>query len=155
LKGDTLYEAVWECRFPRRQTVEEELLTLRALAPDMIEDLHSLFKEAVTDSLAKILGEDEARTLVMLIAGTEFESPPVVFAALDSILREGSRILKDAIVEEFRTNVHLLSEKVKRGSFAGLERNESHERLQPRPKEVASSYDVKTYILSMSFGLGN
>jgi hypothetical protein len=96
----------------------------------MIEDLHSLFKEAVTDSFTNILGENEARALVMLIAGTEFESPPVVFAALDSILHEGSRILKDAIVEEFRANVHLLLEKVKRGSFAGHEQNRSHERLR-------------------------
>jgi len=84
----------------------------------MIEDLHSLFKEAVTDSLTSILGEDEARALVMLIAESEFESPSVVFAALDSILHEGSHILKDAVVEEFRANVHLLLEKVKRGLFA-------------------------------------
>jgi len=87
----------------------------------MMEDLHSLFNEAMTDSLAAILGEDEARALVMLIAETEFKSPSVVYAALDSILHEGSKILKDAIVEEFRANVHLLLEKAKRGVFAGHE----------------------------------
>ncbi|MGD0318815.1 MAG: hypothetical protein ABSB56_03870 [Nitrososphaerales archaeon] len=44
MKGDTLYEAVWECRFPRRQTVEEELVALQALAPDMAEDPYFLFE---------------------------------------------------------------------------------------------------------------
>lgn len=132
MKGEVLYEEVWECRLPRRQTLEEELLTLQALAPDMIEDLHSLFKEAVTDSLANILGWDEARALVKLLAETEFESPSVVFAALDSFLHEGSQILKDAIVKEFRANVHLLLEKVKRSLYANHERASSHNRPQER-----------------------
>lgn len=117
VKRRTLYEEVWERRSPKRQTLEEELLTLQVLAPDMIEDLHSLFKEAVTDSLANTLEENEARALVMLIAGTNFESPYQVFAALDSILHEGSHILKDAIFEEFRTSVHLLLEKVERATI--------------------------------------
>lgn len=95
----------------------------------MIEDLCSLFKEAVTDSLASILGENEARAVVILIAGTNFESPSGVFATLDSIFQEGSQFLRRAIVEEFRANVHLLLEKAKRGLFAGNEQDRSHERL--------------------------
>jgi hypothetical protein len=113
-KARTLYEEIWECRFPKRQTIEEDLLSLQALTPDMAEDLHSLFKEAVTDSLASILGQNEARALVKQIAGTDFESPYSVFGALDSILHGGSQILRDAIVEEFRVNVHLLLEKTER-----------------------------------------
>ena len=113
-KPRTLYEEIWECRFPKKQTIEEDLLSLQVLAPDMVEDLHSLFKEAVTDSLARILGENEARALTRQIAGTDFESPYNVFRALDSILHEGSRILRDAIVEEFRVNVHMLLEKTER-----------------------------------------
>jgi hypothetical protein len=110
----TLYEEVWGCRFPKRQTIEEDLLALQILAPDMIGDLHSLFKEAVTDSLANILGQKEARVLMRRMARTNFESPYTVFAALDSILRGSSQILRDAIVEEFRVNVHLLLEKTER-----------------------------------------
>jgi hypothetical protein len=113
-KTKTLYEEIWECRFPKKQTIEEDSLSLQVLAPDMVEDLHSLFEEAVTDSLARILGENEARVLTRQIAGTDFESPYSVFRALDSILHEGSRILKDAIVEEFRVNVHMLLEKTER-----------------------------------------
>lgn len=113
-RARTLYEEVWECRLPKRQTVEEDLLSLQVLAPDMTEDLHTLFKEAVTDSLANILGQSEARTLMRLMARTNFESPYMVFEALDSILHGGSKILRDTIVEEFRVNVHLLLEKTKR-----------------------------------------
>jgi len=113
-KGMTLYEEVWECRSPRRQTLEEELFTLQALAPDTIEDLHRLFKKTVIDSLVSILGENGARAVVILTAGTNFESPSEVYAALDSIFQEGSQFLRRAIIKEFRTNLHLLLEKVEK-----------------------------------------
>jgi hypothetical protein len=114
VKGKTFYEEVWECRFPKSQTVEEELFDLQALAPDMIEDLRSLFKEAVADPTVKLLGKDEAVALAKLIAETDLGNPPQVFTALDSTLHEGSRIIKDAVVEEFRVKVHQLLEKVRR-----------------------------------------
>jgi hypothetical protein len=113
-KVRTLYEEIWECRFPKRQTVEEDLLALQVLAPDMAEDLHCLFKEAVTDTLASILGQNEARSLMRQLARTDFESPYSVFEELDSILHGGSKVLRDAIVEEFRVNVRLLLEKTER-----------------------------------------
>ena len=113
-KARTLYEDIWECRLPKRHTVEEDLLSLQALAPDMAEDLHSLFKEAVTYSLVGILGANEARALVRQIAGTDLESPYAVFETLDSFLHGGSQTLRNAIVEEFRVNVHLLLEKTER-----------------------------------------
>lgn len=119
-------DQVRECPSSRRQTLEEELHTLQALAPDMIEDLRSIFEEAVTDSLANILEENEARALIILMGGTEFGSPHDVFAALDSILHDGSQILKGAITGEFRASVHLLLEKVKRNLVADP-------RLQPTP----------------------
>ncbi len=116
----TLYEEVWECRFPRRQTIEEDLLALQALAPDRIEDLRVLFKEAVTYSLANLLGDREARSLVRKIEETSFNSPPDLFATLDSLLHEGSKALRAAITEEFRLNVHLLLEKTQRNLTTGL-----------------------------------
>ena len=113
-KARTLYEEIWECSLPKRQTIEEDLLSLQSLTPDMVEDLHSLFKEAVIDSFANTLGRNEARALMRLMARTDFENPPEVFMALDSILKEGSQILRDAIVEAFRGNMHLLVEKTER-----------------------------------------
>lgn len=80
----------------------------------MAVDLYSLFKEAVTDSLANILGENEARALMRLTAGTDFGSPDQVYEALDSIFHEGAQILRKTIVEEFSTGVHLLLEKAER-----------------------------------------
>lgn len=114
VKGRTLYEEVWECRFPRRLTIEEELLSLRELDPHLAEDLHSLFNEAVTDSLANIMEESGARALVRWMGETSFESPTKVYAALDSIFLEGSQVLKTAIAEQFRINVHQLLEKCER-----------------------------------------
>ncbi len=116
MSGRTLFEEVWECRFPRRQTIEEDLLALQTLAPDRIEDLRALFKEAVTYSLARLLGDKEARALVRSTGEASFESPPDMFATLDSRLHEGSQVLKAAITEEFRLNLHLLLEKIERNT---------------------------------------
>jgi hypothetical protein len=110
----TLYEEVWEGRSSRKQTLEEELLTLQALAPDIIEDLRPLFKEAVINSLTHILGENGAKAVVRLTAGTNFESPNEVFAALDLIFQEGTQFLRHAIVEEFRANLHRLLKRVEK-----------------------------------------
>lgn len=44
MKGETLYEAVWECRFPRKQAIEEEVVAPQALTPDMAEDPYFLFE---------------------------------------------------------------------------------------------------------------
>ena len=129
MKGRLLYEEAWERRFPIRQTTEEDLRALQALAPVMVEDLYSLFKEAVTDSLVDVLGENEARVLMRLIVGTNFESPDQVYEALDSIFHGGAQILRKAIVEEFSASVHLLLEKAEReaAQFVGQSGGELHE----------------------------
>lgn len=106
-----------ECRrweWNREQKLEEELRTLQALIPDITKDIHTIFQEAVTDSLWNMLPENEARALSLLIGGNILGSPCDVYSALDSILLGGSQILKDAISEEFCANVHLLMEKVER-----------------------------------------
>src|SRR5208337_4646317 len=122
-KGVTLYEETWERRFPRRQTIEEELFALQAIAPVMVEDLHFLFEEAVTDSLANILGDNGARALMRLIAGTNLGSPDQVYEALDSIFHEGAQVLKRAIVEEFSAKLHLLLEKAERDCSQAMNKN--------------------------------
>jgi hypothetical protein len=134
MRRRTLYQEVWECRFPKRQTIEEELLTLQAIAPDMAEDLYSLFEEAVTDSLANILEESGARALVRLMGEANIESPSEVFAILDSIFHEGSSTLKSAITEEFRMNVHLLLKKVERNLVA-----DSRRLIVPMPRRLAAT----------------
>lgn len=106
--------------YNRNQTLEEELCTLQAFIPGITDDIRSIFKEAVTDSLWSMLPEREARALLRLIGETGFESPNDVYEGLDSILRGGSQILKNAIGEEFHASVHMLIEKVERGFAAGV-----------------------------------
>ena len=118
----TLFEEVWECRLPKRQTLEADLFTLQGLAPDRLEELNSLFKKAVTDCLANLLDENEASALVILMGEANFETPQKAYETLDSILQGGSQILKSAIVEEFRASVHLLlkKEEVTLASASGI-----------------------------------
>jgi hypothetical protein len=134
MKGRKLNEEVWECQFPKRLTVEEELLTLQAIAPDMVEDLYSLFEQAVADSLANILEESGAKALVKLMEESNIESPPEVFATLDSIFHEGSKTLKSAITEEFHIGVHLLLEKLERSLAA-----ESHHLIAPISRRLTAT----------------
>jgi hypothetical protein len=118
LKGRTLYEEVWECRFPKKLTIEEVLLSLNVLDPHLAEDIHSLFSEAVADSLANVLEESGARALMRLIGKPDFEGPTEVYEVLDSVLKEGSEVLKTAIVEEFCASLQLLLEKFERNLAA-------------------------------------
>ena len=113
----TLYGEVTAGRGYRKVSAEEELLTLWALDVKLADDLCSLFEEAVTDSLAELLGVGGARTMAMLIGAKSFESPRKVSETLDAVFHEGSEILKNAIAEEFRANVHLLCEKMKKNSI--------------------------------------
>jgi hypothetical protein len=109
MNGPTLYEEVWEGR--RNSPLENEMQTPQVFVPEMIDDLQTIFKEALGDALARVLDQNEARALMLYLAGTSLQ-PDEVFAALDSMLREGSEILKDAIVEEYHTNAHVLLKKM-------------------------------------------
>ena len=120
------FEEVWEgqetdeggvrrWKWRRGLTLEEELLSLQVLAPDLVEDAQTIFKEAVSDTLANVLTEDEAIALIILLGGVDLGSPREVYEALDSILHRGSGIIKSALAEEFRISVHLLLEKLERG----------------------------------------
>jgi hypothetical protein len=113
----TLYGEVTAGHGYRRVSAEEELLTLWALDVNLADDLRSLFEEAVTDSLAEVLGTGGARTMAMLIGAKSFESPRRVSEALDAVFHEGSEVLKRTIAEEFRANLHLLCEKMKKNSI--------------------------------------
>lgn len=121
------------------QTLEEELRTLQAVMPGITEDVRSIFKEAVTDSLWNTLSLSEARALLRLIGEGGFENPCEVYSELDSILRGGSQILKNAIREEFRTNVHLLTEKAEKGSAADLSFRKRDSRQDLGPAESWAS----------------
>lgn len=130
------------------QIVEEELLTLQALKPELTEDLPLLFEEAVTDSLADTLGENEARALVILMGVTDFGSPAKVFQVLDTFFHGESSILKDAITKEFHMNVRLLSKKVKRGFLSRDWTRRRIQRMSRRWGRTSSILFVSPYWVS-------
>jgi len=90
------------------QTLEEEILTLDSLEPDMMARLPSLFSRSVIDSLISILGESSGEALIRRIGDERLMSPAEVYESLDKVLRSGSEILKVAIREDFRVRVHRL-----------------------------------------------
>ena len=98
----------------RRQSLENDLLTLWTLDIRLSEDIRLILEEAVIDSLAEDLGEAGARTMAKRMGASTFETPLKVSQVLDSVFGEGSEVLKRDIAERFRLGVHLLVEKMKR-----------------------------------------
>jgi hypothetical protein len=90
------------------QTLEEELFTLHVLLPSLVEELSSLFSESVFTSVTSILGEDLGEALIRGIGDESLVDPAKTYERLDSLLQDGSEILKAAIREEFRVKVHRL-----------------------------------------------
>jgi len=90
------------------QTLEEEILTVSSLAPDMIARLPSLFSDSVVDSVTNILGDGPGEALVRSIGEECLMSPEETYERLDSVFHAGSEILKSAIREDFRVRVHRL-----------------------------------------------
>lgn len=90
------------------QTLEEELFTLHTITPSLVRELPSLFSESVVTSVTSILGEDSGDALIRGIGDECLADPTEVYEKLDSLLQDGSEILKAAIREEFRVKVHRL-----------------------------------------------
>ncbi|HXW37907.1 MAG TPA: hypothetical protein VEJ36_08425 [Nitrososphaerales archaeon] len=102
-----------------REKLEEDIMDLQALVPTIGEFLPTLFKEAVSDSLYNSFGDDTAKALMIMIGDTCLERPQEVFPQLDSILHDGSEVLKGAIRAEFGAIVHQLLVRATLGHFSG------------------------------------
>jgi hypothetical protein len=89
-----------------KTSLEEDIVALNSMDPDMVVDLRSIFKEATRDASANILDEPTAQALMFHISNPNLESPYEIMTYLDSLLKEGSGILKAAIMAEFRVRVH-------------------------------------------------
>jgi len=90
------------------QTLDEEILTVNSLAPDMIARLPSLFSDSVVDSVTDILGENSGEALVRSIGEESLRIPEKTYERLDAMLHNGSEVLKAAIREDFRVRLHRL-----------------------------------------------
>ncbi len=87
-------------------SLEEDIMESKSMAPEMIDELHSVFEEATGNALTSILDEPTAKALTFHLRNAGLEGQRGVMAKLDSLLMDGSSILKAAIIEEFRAMVH-------------------------------------------------
>ena len=90
------------------QTLEEEILSVNFLAPDVVSQFPSLFSDSVIDSVTNILGENSSEALIRSLGEERLMSPEETYEGLDSVFHNGSEILKAAIREDFRVRVHRL-----------------------------------------------
>ena len=93
---------------PRKLTLEEEVFSLRELAPEALSQLPLLFAESVVASATQVLGEATGEALVRCIGDNRLKDPTEVYSRLDSFLMGGSDEMKEAIIQAFRSRVHRL-----------------------------------------------
>ena len=87
-------------------TLEEEVFSLREVAPEALKQLPELFAESVVDSAIKVLGEATGEALVRCIGDGRLRDPNEVYSRLEHFLLGGSEEMKDAIIEAFKARVH-------------------------------------------------
>ena len=87
-------------------TLEEEVFSLREVAPETLKQLPDLFAASVVDSAMKVLGEATGEALIRCIGDSRLKAPVEVYARRDSFLMGGSGEMKKAIVEAFRGRAH-------------------------------------------------
>ena len=90
------------------ETIEEEILDLSLLLPDLNQRLPLLFADAALGTISKVLGESTGEALVRRIGDQYLGDPDQVYAGLDESLQSGAGFLKRAIQEDFRIKVHKL-----------------------------------------------
>src|ERR1700756_511334 len=78
-------------------SVEEDLRTLTALAPELVEALPKLFKKAVVDSIKSGMGGKDFGLVLDSLPGIGPEHRPLVFRFLDSLYGERAGELEQAI----------------------------------------------------------
>jgi hypothetical protein len=101
-------------------SIEEELRTLNAMAPELLEEMPRLFKEAVVDSIRSEMGRKDFGLVLQSLPGIGPEHRPYVFRFLDSLYGDKARELEEAIDRRFRTEVRQLLRKAKRIESASL-----------------------------------
>jgi len=90
------------------QTVEEDLLTLNAMAPDLLEHVPVLFEETVRGSLSYMLGAKASRSMLEWFRANELTDRSGVFARLTSVYGERASPLQNMIDRVFGMRVHEL-----------------------------------------------
>ena len=91
------------------KSIEEDLRSLNALAPELMLALPGLFKNAIMDSIRSGMGGRDFGMVLKSLPGIGLEHRPYVFRFLDSLYGEKSKDLEQAIDRMFQSEVrHLL-----------------------------------------------
>ena len=90
------------------QTMEEEIFSLNAMVPNLLQELPRIFADSVVGAITGIMGDVTGEALIRSIGEEKLKSPTKVYDSLDSTLLGGSSVLKAAILEEFRVKIHTM-----------------------------------------------
>jgi hypothetical protein len=90
------------------ETVEEDLFSLNAIAPDLLEHVPALFEETVRGSLSYMLGARESKKLLDWFRADELRNRDGVFSRLASVYGERASPLQIMIDRAFGIRVHHL-----------------------------------------------
>ena len=109
MTGATSNGAVTELS-QRQETrgVEEDLFSLNAMVPELLEHVPVLFEETVRDSLNYMLGTKESTGVISWFRGDELACRQGVFARLSAVYGEKASPLQIMIDRVFGMRVHEL-----------------------------------------------
>jgi hypothetical protein len=93
---------------PEALSVEEDLFTLNAMAPDVLDQVPSLFAETVRESLSYMLGAKESGGVLAWFRGDELASRAGVFDRLVSVYGQRASPIQKMIDRVFGMRVHEL-----------------------------------------------
>jgi hypothetical protein len=97
---------------PDVQSVEEDLFTLDAMAPQLLGQVPVLFEQTVKDTLSYMLGAKESADVIAWFRSSELGSRPGVFARLLTVYGDKASPLESVIDRVFGMRVHQLVQQV-------------------------------------------
>jgi hypothetical protein len=91
---------------PEMQNVEQDLFSLSAIAPELLEHVPVIFEATVRESLMYMLGSKESRGVLAWFRDSELASREWVFARLVSVYGARASPLQNMIDRVFGIRVH-------------------------------------------------
>lgn len=106
MRSDFKSETARTADKPGMQTVEEDLLTLNAIAPDLLDHVPVLFEETVRGSLSYMLGAKESKNILDWFRTGELRNRQGVFSRLASVYGERASPIEKMIDRAFGIRIH-------------------------------------------------
>lgn len=106
-------ETVVQPAIARDETLEEEIFSINAIAPELLEHLPGLFEEAVRGSLTSMLGNTESKSVLASLSHVGLGNRLEVFRSLNSAYGHRASPLQKAVDRSFQALVHGLAMQVR------------------------------------------